>query len=136
MRLIMKEIQNGSLGNFYCTADVGTAVAIEELGAKSKSLPEWLIKPNTMQKCDFSPENKQKLRPDCMIPEITNDDVDRAPKKQTRNGETNIPTQVDPGRYGLLSWDTPLTPDTWTKSQRRKNNMQSCENCLPQRGMK
>jgi hypothetical protein len=43
MRLIMKEIQNGSLGNFYCMADVGTAVVMEELGANSKRLPEWLI---------------------------------------------------------------------------------------------
>jgi hypothetical protein len=40
-------------------ADVGTAVVMEELGAYSKRLPEWLITPNTMQKCDFSPENKQ-----------------------------------------------------------------------------
>jgi hypothetical protein len=48
MRLIMKEIQNGSLGNFYCMADVGTAVVMEELGANSKRLPEWLITPNTM----------------------------------------------------------------------------------------
>jgi hypothetical protein len=39
MRLIIREIQNGSLGNFYCTADVGTAVAIEDLGATSKRSP-------------------------------------------------------------------------------------------------
>jgi hypothetical protein len=39
--------------------DVGTAVVLKELGANSKRLPEWLITPNTMQKCDFSPENKQ-----------------------------------------------------------------------------
>jgi hypothetical protein len=63
MRLIMKEIQNGSLGNFYCTADVGTAVAMDELRATSKRLPEWLITPNTMQKCEFSPENKKKIPP-------------------------------------------------------------------------
>jgi hypothetical protein len=50
----MKEVQNGSLGNSYCTADAGTAVAMEELGAKSKRLPELLITP--MQKCDLSPE--------------------------------------------------------------------------------
>jgi hypothetical protein len=31
-RTIMREIQNGSAGNFYCTADVGTAVVMEELG--------------------------------------------------------------------------------------------------------
>jgi len=43
VRLIMKEIQNGSLGNFFCTADVGTAVAMEELGAGSKRLPNWLV---------------------------------------------------------------------------------------------
>jgi hypothetical protein len=69
MRLILKEIQNGSLRKFYCTADVGTAAVMEELGANSKRLPERLITPNTMQKCEFSPENKQKLRPDCMIVE-------------------------------------------------------------------
>jgi hypothetical protein len=74
---------------------VGTAVAMEALGAQSKRLPEWLITPNTMQKCDFSPENKQKLRPDCMIVEITNDEIDRALKKRTRNGDTNIPVQIN-----------------------------------------
>jgi hypothetical protein len=51
-------------------ADVGTAVVMEELGAKYKRLPEWLITPTTMQEYDFSPENKQKLRPDCMIVDI------------------------------------------------------------------
>jgi hypothetical protein len=95
MRPIMKEIKNGSLGNFYCTADVGTAVAMEALGAQSKRLPEWLITPNTMQKCDFFPENKQKVRPDCMIVDITNNEIDGALKKRTRNGDINIPTQIN-----------------------------------------
>jgi hypothetical protein len=45
------------------------------LGLKYQSLPEWLITPNTVQKYDFSPE-KKNLRPDCMIVEITNDDID------------------------------------------------------------
>jgi hypothetical protein len=58
MKFIMKEMQNGSLGKFHCTADVGTAVALEELGANSKRLPEWLITPNTKQKCDFSRKKK------------------------------------------------------------------------------
>jgi hypothetical protein len=30
-----------------------------------------------------------------MIVEITNDEIDRALKKQTRNGDTNIPTQIN-----------------------------------------
>jgi hypothetical protein len=51
---LVKEIHNGSLGNFYCMADVGAAVVMEEPGAKYKRLPEWLITPDTMQKCDFS----------------------------------------------------------------------------------
>jgi hypothetical protein len=34
-----------------------------------KGILEWLITPNTMQKCKFIPENKQKFRPDCMIVE-------------------------------------------------------------------
>jgi hypothetical protein len=57
-----------------------------------------------------------------MIVEITNDEIDRALKKRPCNGDINIPTQImaDPGKYGLSSWGTPPTPDTWTKSQRRK----------------
>jgi hypothetical protein len=61
MRLIMEEIQNGSPGYFYCTADLGTAVVMIELG--DKRLPEWLITPNTMQKLDFSPEKQTKTTP-------------------------------------------------------------------------
>jgi hypothetical protein len=87
MRLIMKEIQNGSLGKFYCMADVGMAVAMTELGASSIRLPEWLIAPNTMQKCDLLPENEQKLRPDCMILEFTQEEIKGALKKPNRNGD-------------------------------------------------
>jgi hypothetical protein len=58
MRFIMKEIQNDSMGNLNCTADVGTAVTMEKLMANSKRLPEWLITLDTMQKYDFPPENK------------------------------------------------------------------------------
>jgi hypothetical protein len=72
-----------------------TAVVMEELGANSKRLPEWLITPNTMQKCDFSPENKQKLRPDCMIVEIRHEEIDRTLKKRTRNGDNKVPTQIN-----------------------------------------
>jgi hypothetical protein len=71
--------------------DVGTAVGMEEIGANSKRLPEWLITPNTVQKCVyFSPENKKKIRPDCMIVEITHDEFDRALKKRTRNGDNKV----------------------------------------------
>jgi hypothetical protein len=77
-------------------ADVGTAVVMKELGANSERLPEWLITPNKMQKCDFSPENKQKLSPDCMIVEITHEEIDRALKKtQTRNGDNKVSTQIN-----------------------------------------
>jgi hypothetical protein len=118
-------------------ADVGTAVVMEELGVNSKRLPEWLITPNTMQKCDFSPEIKQKLGPDCMIVEITHEEFDRALKKKTRNGDNNVSTQIKgrPGKYGSWSWGTPLTPGTWTRSWKRKSNMQNYANCLPQKGM-
>jgi hypothetical protein len=81
MRLFMKEIQNGSLGSFHCTADVGMAVVMEKLGANSERLPEWLITPFTMQKCAVSPNNEQKLLPDCMLVEITHEEIDRALKE-------------------------------------------------------
>jgi hypothetical protein len=137
MRLIMIEIQNGSLGNFYCTADVGTAAVMEELVANSNRLPEWLITPNTMQKCEFSPENKEKLRPDCMIVEITHDEIDRALKKRTRDRDTVVPTQINgrPRKIRLIELGYSSTPGTWTRSKRKKNNMQNCADCSPQRGM-
>jgi hypothetical protein len=67
---------------------------MEIFGANSKRLPEWLITQDTMQNCDFSPEKKE-LRPDCMIVEITHDEIDRALKKRTRNGDTSVPTQIN-----------------------------------------
>jgi hypothetical protein len=75
-----------------------------ELGAYSERLPEWLITPKTMQNCNFFPENKQKLLPDCMTLEITHDEIDRAFKKRTRTGDTNILTQIDgrPRKIGLI----------------------------------
>jgi hypothetical protein len=48
-----------------------------------------------MQKFDFSPENIQYLRPDCMIVEITHEEIDRALKKRTRNGDNEVPTQIN-----------------------------------------
>jgi hypothetical protein len=42
---------------------------------------------------------------------------------------------ADPGKYGSWSWGTPLTPGTWTRSWKRKSNMQNYANCLPQKGM-
>ena len=55
-RMGMKEIRHGSMGNYYCTADVGTAEAMLDLGATSKRLPDWLLTPETMQKAKFSPQ--------------------------------------------------------------------------------
>jgi hypothetical protein len=93
MRLIMKEIQNGSHGNFYvyCTA-TGNGCGIGR--TTSKRLPEWPITTNTMHACDFSPKNKEKLHPDCMIGEITRDEIDRALKNRSHE-DTNAPTQIN-----------------------------------------
>jgi len=47
-----------------------------------------------MQRCDFfPPDNKQKLRRDCMIVETTQDEIERALKKQKRGEDANVPTQ-------------------------------------------
>jgi hypothetical protein len=57
--------------SIYCTTNVRL---MEERMDNSKCLPEWLITPNTLcttQKCDFSPENKQKPLTELMIVEIT-----------------------------------------------------------------
>jgi hypothetical protein len=126
-----------SLGNFYCTADVGTAMAMEAFGAQSKSLPGWLITPYTMQKCDFSPENKQKLRPDCIIVVITNDEIDRTLKKRNRNGNTNIPTRINgrPRKIWLIELGYSSDTRYMNKVIEKIEQHQNCEDCLPQRGM-
>jgi hypothetical protein len=70
-----------------------------------------------------------------MIVEITHEEIDsyRALEKKTRNGNTNIPTQIT-GRPKKI-WLTELgySPDTryMDKVMRRKNNMQNCAKCLP-----
>jgi hypothetical protein len=90
-----------------------------------------------MQKFVFSFENKRKLRPDCMIVEITNDEIDRALRKRTRNGDTNIPTQINsrPRKIWLIELGYSFDTRYMDKVTEKKNNMQSCANCLPHRGM-
>jgi hypothetical protein len=73
-----------------------------------------------------------------MMVEITNDDIDRAPKKQTSNGDTNIPTQINgrPRKVSLIELGYSFNTRYTDKSQRRNNNMQNCANCWPQRSMR
>jgi hypothetical protein len=113
---------SGKKGNFYCTADMGTATVMEEFGATSKRLPEWLITPNTMQTCKFSPENKQKLRPGCMIVEITHDEIDRALNKRTRNGDTIVPAQINgrPRKIWLMELGYPTDTRYMDKVMEKK----------------
>jgi len=73
---------------------MGMAVATEDLEADSKRLPELLGTPDTMQKCDLSPDNKPKLRPDCMIVKITHGELERALEKRKRSGDANDPSQT------------------------------------------
>jgi hypothetical protein len=48
-------------GKFYCTADVGMAVAKKELRGNSfKMPPGWLITPDTLQKCNISLDNNKR----------------------------------------------------------------------------
>jgi hypothetical protein len=103
-------------GNLYCTVDVGTAVAMERtFGATSKRLPEWLISP---RKCDFVPKNKQKLRSDYMIVEITHMRLTGFLRNRIVMGTLMSLSRLisDPGNNVLLSWGNPLAPGTWTKS--------------------
>jgi hypothetical protein len=116
-------------------ADVGTAVAMERFGANFKRLPEWLITPNAMQKCDFSHINKKKLRPDCMIGEIKHDEIYRALKKRNRNGDTTVPTQIigRPRKIWLIELGYSSATRYIDKVIKKKKNIQDCANCLLQR---
>ena len=59
-RFVMKLIQKGGLGSFYRLADVGTAGALEALGASAKRLPDWLVTEETMQKLHIPPPRINK----------------------------------------------------------------------------
>ena len=109
MRLIMKEIQKGGMGSYYCTADVGTADVMTELGADSKRLPDWLITTETMHKHDFLPEDKPKLRPDCMIVEVPHQGPG---PKRNRDGSQRVSAQL--GGKPIRVWIVELgyTSDT------------------------
>jgi hypothetical protein len=136
MRFIVKEIQNGSLGNFCCMADVGTVAVMEELGANSTHFPEWQITPNTTQKCGFSHENKPKPCPDCMTVKITNDEIDRALQKRTRNGDINVPTRRNGRPRKLWLIELGYSSDTRymdTVIEKKEQHAELCRaDCLPQ----
>ena len=60
-----------------------------------RGLPYWTVTtftlpgtPETMQKANFPPDNKHKLRPDCMVMEFPRD---RPPNKRTREGAFKAP---------------------------------------------
>jgi hypothetical protein len=65
-------------------------------------MPEWLITLNTVQKCHFSPNNKQTPRPgpDCIIVEIAHDEIDRALKRRFEMEALKTPPRqvADPGK--------------------------------------
>jgi hypothetical protein len=82
-----------------------------------------------MQKCDFSPENKQKLRPDCMIVEITKDEIDRALKKSNRNGNTSIPTQITGRPRKIWLIELGYSSDTRYMDKVKKKKKQHKELC-------
>jgi len=92
MRLVMKEVHRGGMGSFYCTEDVGTAEALTELGANAKRLPDWLMTVETMEKCEFPPAHKNKLRPDCMIVEVPREGP---PLKRQRDGSLIANTRIN-----------------------------------------
>jgi hypothetical protein len=67
-----------------------------------------------MQKCEPSPNNEPKLRPDCMIIEITNEELTGLSRTEIEMETLMFPPRqmADPGIFGAPSWDTPLTPGT------------------------
>ena len=77
-KMILKAIKDGSCGNQYMIADLGTKDAMAEHGADGSRLPGFLARPQTIQKlnetsaegCEWQqmdPADRLKLRPDVML---------------------------------------------------------------------
>lgn len=107
MKMIMKLITTGTLGNYFCVADVGTRTAMAGLGAAGTRLPDWHITETTMQRCDFPPADKHKLRPDCIIVEFPEDEVPGQPLRSKRSAEgqeRTVRTHSMAGRQPKKIW--------------------------------
>jgi hypothetical protein len=85
--------------------------------------------PKDNAKCDFSPENKQKLRPDCTILEIAHYMIDRALKKRNQNGDTNVPTQTNGRPRKLWLIELGYSSDTRYMDKVIEKKEQQTESC-------
>ena len=71
LRLILKSIAKGDHGGYYKIADIGRAELIEDMGVSAKRIPSWLLPDSCLERADIDPADRNRLRPDIMLVEMS-----------------------------------------------------------------
>ena len=67
LRLILKSIAKGDHGGYYKIADIGRAEVIEDMGVSAKTILPWLLPDSCLERADIDPADRNRLRPDIML---------------------------------------------------------------------
>ena len=153
-RMILKAIKNGPIGNHYMIADIGTEEHMTDLGVQDMRLPDWLAKPEIIEKlnaistteewkdrkdtCEgwsrMDPTDRLKLRPDIMIVNVTNQEaasLHQGPKmsnKRTRSG-VQIPILRDSPIYEIKIIEIGYSSDTRYIEKLQEKEQQHAQLC-------
>ena len=74
MRKVLKHINQGKHGAFLKIADIGRDELTKDLGVLDKRIPTWLIPDGTLQTCGLPADLRNKLRPDILIIEVSQEE--------------------------------------------------------------
>ena len=85
--LILKSIAKGDHGGYYTIADIGRAELIEDMGVTAKRIPPWLLPDSCLERADTDPADRNRLRPDIMLVEVTQSECMRHRRHSQRHRE-------------------------------------------------
>ena len=71
LRLVLKSIAKGDHGGYYTIADIGRAELIEDMGVSAKRIPPWLLPDSCLERADIDSADRNRLRPDIMLVEMS-----------------------------------------------------------------
>ena len=71
LRFILKSIAKGDHGKYCTIADIGHAELIEDMGVSAKRMPLWLLPDSCLERADIDPADRNRLRPNSMLVEMT-----------------------------------------------------------------
>lgn len=101
-RLIVGEVLKGHHGNRVVCADIGSQAKVGHLLADENRISCEVLSDSTFFKCGLDATLREKLRPDALILETTNEEsLRQQSRKRSHNGSRQLPTTIVDRKDGL-----------------------------------